>query len=485
MKKLLIILIIAPALFISCSKNLSSLNIDPKSASTGIPSALFLQGELNLVNSYTSTSVASAPFRVLSQEWTENAYTYEANYVLSYYNSPNGFWNNLYVNTIHNLNLAKQSFPKNFLGTPGTLRNDLIITDILQVYAYDLLIATYGDIPYSQSESDSIPFAKYDDAKTVCLNLLMRLDTCIAGLNTSEGSMGSADQIYGGDPAKWLKFASTLKLKIGMLLADVDPATAKKNVTDAINKGVFESNDDNALFTYDPSSPSNSNPIWQAISFSGRHDFGPSNLLVNTMVGWNDPRVPFYFQDYPKGSGKYIGGVPGAPNSYGKYSDLGAQLYDPTLPGDILDYPEVEFYLAEAAERGFISGGSAIAATHYNNAVTASIEFWGGSASNAAVYLAQPAVSYATAAVPWQQKIGYQEWIAFYNRNWDSWTCIRRLGYPDIDVVNPPTVPASTFPLRFYYPPNEQTSNPTNWAAAVAKIPSGKDVVTAKLFFEK
>lgn len=171
---------------------------------------------------------SSAPFRVLSQEWTENAYTYEANYVLSYYNSPNGFWNNLYVNTIHNLNLAKQAFPKNFLGAPVTLRNDLIITDILEIYAYDLLIATYGDIPYSQSESDSIPFAKYDDAKTVCLDLLMRLDTCIAGLNTSEGSMGSADQIYGGDPAKWLKFAATLKLKIGMLLADADPPLPKK-----------------------------------------------------------------------------------------------------------------------------------------------------------------------------------------------------------------------------------------------------------------
>lgn len=203
------------------------------------------------------------------------------------------------------------------------------------------------------------------------------------------------------------------------------------------------------------------------------------------MTGWNDPRVPFYFQDYPKGSGKYVGGIPGAPNSYGKYSDLGTQLYDPTLPGDILDYPEVEFYLAEAAERGFISGGSATAAIHYNNAVTASIEFWGGSASDAATYLAQPSVAYATAAGPWQQKIGYQEWIGFYNRNWDSWTCIRRLGYPDINVVNPSTVPASTFPLRFYYPPNEQTSNSVNWAAAVAKIPGGKDVVTAKLFFEK
>ena len=41
----------------------------------------------------------------------------------------------------------------------------------------------------------------------------------------------------------------------------------------------------------------------------------------------------------------------------------------------------------------------------------------------------------------------------------------------------------SPFPLRFYYPPAEQTSNPVNWAAAVKTLPGGQDVVTAKLFW--
>jgi hypothetical protein len=482
MKKFSIFAITAALFLAGCTKDISNtLNKNPKAASTGIGGALFLQGELNLTNAYNTTSISVAPFRVLSQEWTENTYTYEANYNFSAYNSPSGFWNALYISSIHNLQLAKQAFPTNFLGTPAELRNDVIITDILQIYAYYMAVATYGNIPYSQSENDNIPFPKYDDAKTVYADLLTRIDTCIAGLNVSESAMGSEDQIYGGDVPSWKKFAASLKLKMAMLGAVSDPTTTAKKVNEAVATGVFTSSADNALFSYDPSNPTNSSPLWNALAFSGRHDFGPSNLLVNTMNGWNDPRLPFYFTKY---NGQYVGGVPGFSNNFGKYSDFccsanNSLTYSPGLPGDILDYTEVEFYLAEAAAQGFTTD---LPATHYNNAVTASIVNWGGAASDAATYLAQPAVAYSPAN--WKQMIAYQEWIANFDRNWDSWTDIRRLGYPNINTVNPPTTPASLFPVRLYYPPNEVTSNPTNCAAAIAALPGGLDKVTAKLFWE-
>jgi hypothetical protein len=482
MKKLSIFSVAVALLFASCTKDMSStLNRDPKKSATGIGTALFLQGELNLVNTINTTSVSIAPFRVVSQVWTENTYTYEANYNFSQYNSPGNFWNNLFVNTVHNLRLAKQSFPTNFFGTPGQLRNDYVISDILEIYAVYMATATYGNIPYSQAESDSIPFPKYDDAKTVYASLLTRIDTCIAGLNTSEEAMGDADQIYGGDVTQWKKFAASLKLKMAMLNANNDPATTATKVKEAIATGVFTSNDDNALFTYDQSSPANSNPIWNALSLSGRHDFIPANMLVDTMVQWSDPRLPFYITQF---NGGYSGGKPGAANGYGKFSDFCCALssstfYSPSLPGDILDYSQVEFYLTEAAARGFITDAPA---THYANAVTASIEFWGGSASDATTYLAQPDVAYD--AANWQPQVATQEWIANFNHNWDSWTDIRRLGYPDLNTVNPPIAAKTKFPLRLTYPPNEKTSNSANTAAAIAALPGGQDIVTAKLFWE-
>jgi hypothetical protein len=300
-------------------------------------------------------------------------------------------------------------------------------------------------------------------------------------LDVNDIAMGSADQIYGGDVTEWLKFAASLKLKMAMLNADKDPTTTGKKVNEAIATGVFASNADNALFSYDPASPTNANPIWNALEYSGRHDFVPAGYLVTTMLGLNDPRVPLYFTQY---NGGYSGGTPGAGNGFGKFSDFGPLLYEANLPGDILDYSEVEFYLAEAAAQGFITGGST-PDVYYNAAITASIEFWGGSVTDATTYLAQPSVAYATATGTWQQKIGYQEWIANYNRNWDSWTDIRRLGFPDLDAVSVPVAAASAYPVRLYYPPNETTSNPTNTAAAVATLPGGLDVVTAKLFWEQ
>jgi hypothetical protein len=146
----------------------------------------------------------------------------------------------------------------------------------------------------------------------------------------------------------------------------------------------------------------------------------------------------------------------------------------------------VEFYLAEAQAQGLISGSpnSTAAAANYDSAITASIEFWGGTPTQAATYLAQPSVAYSSATGTWQQVIGYQEFIANYNKNWDSWTDERRLGQPNINVVSPPQGAATTFPLRFTYPPNETTSNPTNTKAAVAALPGGIDALTAALFWE-
>jgi hypothetical protein len=230
--------------------------------------------------------------------------------------------------------------------------------------------------------------------------------------------------------------------------------------------------------TYDPAAASNSNPIWQALVYSTRHDFVPASLLVNTMVGWNDPRLPLYFTQY---NGGYSGGTPGQGNGYGLFSDFSAKMQTPTYPGTLIDYAQTEFLLAEAVERGIAVGGTA--QSHYNNAVTASVEFWGGAASDAATYLAQPAVNYTTATGTWKQKLGYQKWIANYNANWDSWTDIRRLGFPDIDVVSPPVGAHGNFPLRFTYPANESGSNSKNWSTAVAALPGGQDVVSAKLFW--
>ena len=484
MKRSTVLYLTLAVLAASCTKDISSLNDNSKAALTVPSSSLFLNGEKNLSDALAGTSDAASPFRVLAQSWTENTYVSEAQYNLTIDNSPQGWWNLLYANTtvsvLNSLEAARTTIPTD-IKDAATQQNAKLVTDILEVYAYSLLVNTYGNVPYSQALNRDIPFPKYDDARTIYYDLLNRLDTAISGLNTSAGSFGASDQVYQGSVAAWKKFAATLKLKLAMVIADSDPATAGKKVEEAVAAGVFTSNSDNALFSYSSNINTNSNPVYQALVPSGRHDFSPSNLITGTMSSWNDPRLPLMFTQY---NGAYVGGVPGAGNGYVKLSQFSSRWLSPNWPGDLLDYAETEFLLAEAVERGFAVSGTA--AGHYDNAVTASIVFWGGDSAQANAYLAQPAVAYATAAGTWKQKIGYQQWLAYADRGWDAWTSIRRLGYPNIDAVNPPVGAVSLLPRRFTYPGNEETSNPTNWAAAVEAVTGGtSDDVKYNLWWNK
>lgn len=142
----------------------------------------------------------------------------------------------------------------------------------------------------------------------------------------------------------------------------------------------------------------------------------------------------------------------------------------------LLDYSEIEFFLAEARERGYNAGGTA--QQHYNNAVNASIVYWGGTVADAASYLSQPAVAYSSAN--WKQLIGVQKWIALYNRRWDAWIEWRRLDYPQLTQA---VDAQSEIPLRYPYPVNEQNVNQENYEAAAAAI--GGDFVETKLWWDK
>jgi Starch-binding associating with outer membrane len=480
MKKIISVVTILSFIAVSCTKNITDQNVNPKNPVTAPSAAVFLAGEKGLVDVYTTDYWGTAPFRVIAQVWTQNTFNNEAHYQFATNNSPGGWWNNIYNVALHNLDQAKSLYA-NDVPDSNVLKNDLLITDILEVYAFSLLVNTYGPVPYSEALNRSIPFPKYDSQQVIEYDLISRLDKALAGLNPNYGSLGTADQIYSGDVNQWVKFAASLKLKLALLIADVDLATAKTKTEEAIASGVFTSNNDNATLPYNSDAVVNSNPIWQdLINAAGLHYYSPASYFINTLLAWNDPRLPLYFTKDP--TNNYSGGIAGAGNSSTTLSSFSAQWLAANFPGDILDNSEVQFLLAEAAERGFNVTGTA--AVHYDSAISSSILYWGGTYNDVLTYLAQPSVAYATATGTWRQKIGYQKWIAFANRNWDSWTEIRRLGYPDLDVVSPPVGAQGNLPTRFYYPPAEQTSNALNWSVAVATLPGGKDVQSAKLFWE-
>jgi hypothetical protein len=482
MKKILFILLVFIAA--SCTKNFEEMNKNVKSPEEVPGVTLFSNAEKGLANQLASINVNTNIWKIWAQYVTETTYTDEANYDVINRSIPDNAFLTFYRNVLRDLKEASALIAAEEYAAPEDIaaqKNRLAIIEILNVYTYQRMVDMFGDIPYSEAlQIDDNINPKYDDAATIYTSLFSRLDAAIAKLDDTNGSFGSSDLYNGGDVAKWKMFANALKLKMGIHIADYDDAVAKANVEAAYAAGVLTSNDDNTSMVYLGASP-NTNPMYLDLVASGRHDFVATSTIIDPMNDLADPRLPLYYTTVDTGNGIpiYLGGVYGASNPYSAFSHLSSKLEDPTIECLLMSYDEVEFYLAEAAERGYSVGGDA--ESHYNAGIEASITYWGGTAAEATTYLANPDVAYATAAGTWKEKIAKQSWIASFNRGYIGWTTWRRLDAP---VLNPPPgMTQADIPVRFTYPVNEQTLNGANYKAAAAAV--GGDLLSTKLFWDK
>ena len=264
-------------------------------------------------------------------------------------------------------------------------------------------------------------------------------------------------------------------------MSDVTDFDASTAVSEALAAGVFADESESAILTYIGVAPY-VNSYYNEYVLTARKDFCPTNTLMDMMDTLNDPRRAIWFTQSPAGSGSYLGLPYGqkASSNYSKYSHFADFiLFDPKYPVIISDYVEVEFLLAEAAERGL--GGVTDPETHYNNAILASMSYWGVADADAATFLAQPEVAYSTATGTYKQKIGTQKWLALFDRGVESWAEWRRLDFP---ILNPPEdMTYADIPVRMPYPYNENKMNKANYDAASTAI--GGDLASTKIFWDK
>ncbi|GEN72965.1 MULTISPECIES: SusD/RagB family nutrient-binding outer membrane lipoprotein [Chryseobacterium] len=461
----------------SCQSDLTSLNDDPKHPSV-LPSENLLATALYQSSYYMDNpSVNFNNYRFFTQQWAETQYPDESQYNLVTRNQPRNHFNRMYVYSLNNIRQAKTNL-KNEVNTDDVRINKLATLEIEEIFIWENLVDTFGDVPYSETfKPDEILTPKYDDAKTIYVDLIKRINDVIATIKPGAkgympiGGDYSGDLVYSGDMAKWTKFANSIKLRLGINLADVDPALSKTTVESAIAGGVISSDAEAYKFKYDGNTFSN--PVFDNLVASGRNDFLPSQLVINTMSSLSDPRMDVWFT---KVGGVYKGGVFGELNDpYTNFSQLSPYFRSATTASNLLSYAEVSFLKAEAAARGYSVGGTA--ADLYIAAVTESMRENGVSTANTVTYLAANPFNVAN----WKQSIGTQAWIAMFNKGFASWNFTRRLDSPTL--VNPPKSNLSSVPYRMPYSDQEYVLNGANVNAAASKI--GGDKATTKLFWDK
>lgn len=473
MKKI-VLSIIGLFLVASCSnEDYDNLNRDPNNPTIVTSEALFTSATKSLFDQMTSTNVNTNIFRLFSQYWTETQYIDESNYDLGTRNINGNHWSEMYRDVLYDLKDAKGKVDGEGLDA-GTAANRKAMITCLEVYTWQQLVDTYGNIPYTQALlGTENPSPAYDDAATIYQDLFTRIDAAISSFNTSSGGFGTADVVYNNDIAKWKKFANSIKLRLAIRVIDVASFNSGAKIQEALTSGVFTSNSDNYKVNYAAATP---NPVWVDLVQSNRNDFVPANTVVDYMNTLQDPRRPIYF-DQNLGAGVYTGGVYGDSNTWSLYTHVGTALIQPAFRGVLLDYSEIQFYLAHAKAKGVTLPNTVD--QYYNAGITASMQDWGVSASDITTYLASTNVAYATAAGTWQQKIGKQFWIAMYNRGFEGWTAWRQLDAPALNVA---AESGDTCPTRFTYPFSESTYNGTNRNSAATAI--GGDDLYTKLFWD-
>jgi hypothetical protein len=484
MKKLKIIFFASAfVLSVASCDDIDSLNENQKAYTTALASNLMTSSQVNYSYFLTNASVNDNNFRGYAQHWTTTTYTNEVNYNQANRNLGNSHNVVLYRDVLQDFVIAKNKVSdEQALGPVETAvkKNRLAILDVQIIMAYQTLVDLFGDIVYSQAlDLVTYPNPKYDDAKTVYLDLAARLDIAIANMDSDYSSFGSADLIYKGNVAKWKKLANSVKLKMGLHLADVEPAKAKTMIESAVSSGVFTSNADNALFQY-YKTIIDENPLYSTLV--NESQTLPTEFLVNELNSKSDPRRDIFFNPASKIAGEYKGAPYAQQVSYKNFSNIGLKLRDRTNPGVIFDYSETSFLLADAASRGFNVGGTP--ADYYEKGIRSNMLYWGVASADIDTYLARTDVAYATAAGTDKQKIALQLWVAYYNRGFEAWTEYRRLDFPAL--VAPATAVSDAqgkVPVRNIYSLFDSTLNKVNYEAASAAI--GGDKMTTKLFWDK
>lgn len=397
------------------------------------------------------------------------------------------------------------------------------IGKIGKVWLFSNLTDIYGDIPYFHAlegdQQNVIPV--FDRQKDIYLDMFNQLETANTLLAAGDTIVVSSDPLYNGDVAKWRKFANSLYLRLLLRVSGKTEiqqqciSKIKQIVENPSEYPIFQSNADCARMLWSGGTSTTdpyTSPYLNGIRAQDFRSPALCSFFLDNLIAWSDPR---YVSSTPYGSGSigrfgiaqasgggWYGVVSGYTPGSGDVKGCYFQSYDNastggtwslqqnTLTGIIMQYAELQFILAEAAAKGWISGDTK---TYYHQGIAAAINYWVPNFPETI-----PSTNFTTHLdnldasgelwddnLPLEEKmemIHLQKYYALFMTDLQQWFEYRRTGHPVLPkgqgLEN-----GGVMPARLVYPVYVQAANPVNYRTAVEA--QGPDEISTNVWWQR
>jgi len=512
-----------------CSKKFDELSANPNSPEN-VPASLTLNG--------IEVSMNHRPWGP-EQRWNQYALV---NY--NYYGNQEYNWSGatLYYTGLKNVIKMEEEAIK---AGAKDLNPYSALGKFFRAYFFYEMTMRVGDLPLNEALKgiESLQ-PEYDTQKDIFIQILKWLteaNTDIIQLMTSADNTLQGDFYFNNDLKKWQKTVNTFRLRVLVQLSKKEGEAGlniKQDFSSILsNKNNFPlMNDmtDNLQFIYvNPFNKYPTNP--DNFGFDATR-YNMSSTYLGLLTSIKDPRT-FAVAD-PAGSklkaglapsdhGAFVGAnpaedladmsskagidngsgfVPGVYSFYGRKRYYSTYTAEPTI---LVGYPEMCFNIAEAINRGWVSGD---AEEWYKKGINASIGFYGiKEGVNTFYYLKaggkvvesgdytpytvnfifndyynQPTVKYNGNTVAGLEQILKQKYLAFFqNSGYEAYYNFRRTGLPAFAQGGSGTGNSGKIPRRFQYPGTERTTNGSNLTEALQRQFAGNDDINADMWLIK
>ena len=479
-----------------CRENYLDINDNPNQVTTATPT-LVLPDALASTGRYVQTSFEFLNLWMGYWNWSGNysISTSDKNYQFTA-GFANDIWDDAYLNLKNYAYIDQQG---------ATLKQPLLqgMAKIMKAYHFQILVDTYGNIPYTQAlQGVTTAQPTYDDAKTVYEDLFKQIDAGLAlfveadKLAAQGGTVlkpGANDILFKGNIAKWRRFANTLKLRMLLRQSEKTDRAAfiqsQLAIITASGFGYLLSGENAALNPGYANSAGQQNPFYGTFGYQingqpveNYNVFRGNKYAINFYQSTNDTRLRAYYA--PVGgagtafNGTFFGTVSPLPN--GQTSGIGSGLLRSfSQDAVLLSSHEALFLQAEAAQRGWIAGNPK---TLYQQAITESYLNISLTAADAATYYNQALKNVGfDASTNKIEAIITQKWASLNGWSpFEAWSDYRRLGLPAVPISQDPSTSVKQIPVRLLYPQGEYNYNQAN-----VQVQGTVSQFTTKIFWVK